>query len=178
MEKYQEYKISKDLRLRYMFKKATYDAIFMIIPLCILLALFMLGSDFASGIKLISKIYIGILWFLGGIFLFSLISFNVPFALRFGIGDNRFTKFYDDSKLHFLSRYTFRMMKRKSGENQSQKIYFNDLEKVEVKRNRIVIKGKNYNLFNGNGRIVIPNEVEDYDKIKKYILKDFKRLIA
>lgn len=167
----QEYKISKKLFWRYQLKKAIYDTLFMLIPLSILLVLIILGTNIDTGILLVTKIYWGILLLLAGIFFFSLISLNAPTALRFGIEKNRFTKYFSNVNLNFLNKLTFNKMAKRSGQKQFNSIYFDDVKSIHIKKNRIIIKSVMDNIFNANGKIIIPAEIENFELFKETILK-------
>jgi hypothetical protein len=166
----QEYKIDKKLLWRYILKKAIYDTLFMLIPLFIIFTLIIVGTNIDTGIRLVSKIRWGITIFLAGIFIFSLLSINTPKALRFGVESNRFTKYFSQEKLNFWNKYTFRKMERRTGQNQFNSIYFDDIKSINIGKFRIVIKSKKDNIFNPNGRIVVPCEIENFEHFKETIL--------
>ena len=165
-----EYKIDKGLLWRYLLKKAVYDTVFMLIPLFIIFTLIVLGSNLESGILLVSRIKWGILLFLLGIFIFSLLSFNAPLALRFSIGSNSLSKYFSDTRLNFLNKYTFKKMESRAGQKQHDYIYFDNIKSIDIGRFAIVIKSKNHNIFNPNGKIIVPSEIENFKNFKEALL--------
>ena len=165
----QEYKISKKLLWKYLLKKAIYDTFFMLIPLSILLILIILGTNVSTGILIVTKISWGIILFLVGLFFYSLISINAPSALIFGIENNRFTKSFSSSKLNFFNKLTFDKMQRRTGQKQFNFIYFDDVKSIKIGKNNIKIKSVHDNIFNANGKIIVPNEIENFDLFKETI---------
>ena len=112
--------------------------------------------------------------FIGGVlFLLSLGGSGILKSKRWVIEDDFVIEFLDEQNLGSFNEFALRRAERRHGQQNEKMIRSHQLDRVMFKKNKAVIRAKNYNFWNGNGGIEIPKEAINYDEIIKK-LKEFQ----
>ena len=94
---------------------------------------------------------------------------NYGKALYFYISPNKIEERVSEEKLSFANKIGNQRLKKKYGADVNKMIEVRNIANVDFSKDKICIYSKNNNWFTGNGKIVIPKEVKDYDKVYKKI---------
>ena len=171
------YKIREDKIGQYLLKKALGFAGTMILS-CVLLALFfgIVGGDISVSFKLIWGLKLGILGIASVGFVMALLMGSPSRATRYEITPSSIRRYLEHSEVGAFSQYSLNKAERKSGQKQSELIFHDEIASINLNRDKIVIKSKQYSMMNHNGRIDLPCEMEEYETIKEEMQSLKKRL--
>lgn len=163
------YQINPERLNQFMMKKALNDVGLFVIIIIVFALIMGISTEMKVAYILLAKGAPYILPFLGVIFLFSMISSGVPGATRYEIGDNFFGRFLQHGDINAFTQHSLNRLERRHGQKQFDKIYFNETKSVKFTKSKIIIKSERFNFWNGNGKIVIPCEVAEFEDIKRQI---------
>jgi hypothetical protein len=85
------------------------------------------------------------------------------------INDKAIIKTIDREKLSGLTSLSASYNNSKSGVELDCIIPYSKINYTSINQNKITIESDFYDIFNGNGKIIIPKEIEDYDTILDFI---------
>ena len=142
------------------------------------LGVFMLILVFTGGLeilKIVPKIAPFFLLIGCILFLFSLGGGGILKSKRWVIEDDFVIEYMEDKNLGSFNDFALKRAERKYGQQREKMIRAHQLDHIKFKRNKVVIRQKNYNFWNGNGGIEIPKEAIRYDEIVQK-LKAFQSL--
>lgn len=130
----------------------------------------LLGGDLTVGFILFWHFKVGAIMIAAVMGFIGLVSDSVPKATRYTIGEDYIASRLVHDEVGAFTQYNLNKMERRHGQNQSEMIFFNEIDSISLKRDKIVIKNRNYSMWNGNGRIILPCEMEEYDDVKKEMI--------
>ncbi|MEL6591541.1 MAG: hypothetical protein AAFQ68_15735 [Bacteroidota bacterium] len=91
---------------------------------------------------------------------------NIAQALAFEIGDTYLGRYLEKGNLNAANQYAVQRDQRRYGAQANQRFAIEQISRVEVSKKSIKLYTKDYQFMNGNGRIVIPAEVEGFEQLK------------
>ncbi|MEM1216307.1 MAG: hypothetical protein AAGJ82_11510 [Bacteroidota bacterium] len=95
-------------------------------------------------------------------------------STRFLLTDDTIASVLDNKELNGINQFGVARNRSRYGAEPNQVISFANISRVKITDKNIKIYGGNYSLFNGNGRIVIPKETENYEEL----LHVFKPMVS
>lgn len=129
----------------------------------LLLLLVIIGGDVS--IPFITHIGPGVPLFFGVFFLFSFFQQNIHLAKRFIIDANTIYQIQDAQATNLANDIILSRLERKSGQQRNQTIPVYNIKSISITKNKATIKSVDFNIWNANGRIQIPREVNDYEEV-------------
>jgi hypothetical protein len=138
----------------------------------ILLAFFILLSSLSNHREAFNKPFLGLLF----ISIFSCVS-TYYFAIKKAkayclcIGEETIKLNFDLQTIGFLGSIAAKRAERRYGTSLDQEIKWKNIDKVVYKKKHIKIYDYNYDFLNGNGKIIIPKYIVNFDKIEDCLLE-------
>lgn len=96
---------------------------------------------------------------------------NIARKTTFYISEERVSKKLATDELNYINQFAQARNESRYGVKANQSFPIKQIESTVIKENEIIIKNYDYNIFNGNGKIVIPKEMESFQTVKKFILE-------
>lgn len=103
------------------------------------------------------------------IFIFN--HLNMAESIYFSIGNGKIEESLSEKSLGFANKVGLERAKRRYNAEPNKTIHYSEISKIEFSEHKISIYSNSYNWFNGNGKIVIPCEINGYEKAYKAIEK-------
>ncbi len=96
---------------------------------------------------------------------------NFAKSIVYWVSNDEIARSFDHEKLNIGNKYGMAKEKRRFNAKPQQSISRSKISKIKFSQNGITIKSVNYNFFNGNGSIFIPEEIENYHQVKTILEK-------
>lgn len=96
---------------------------------------------------------------------------NIAQKTTFYISDQKVEQKIATSELNLVNQFAQARAKTRYGMKLNHSFPIHQIESTVIKPNEIIIKSYDYNLFNGNGKIIIPKEIDGFSMVKKFILE-------
>lgn len=100
---------------------------------------------------------------------------NIAEETVFYVSEKNVKKIVATGALNMMNQFANNRQEVRYGAKMSQQFPTHEIESTQIKANEIVIKSFDYNVFTGNGKIVIPKELENYLSVKEFILAHPKK---
>jgi hypothetical protein len=100
---------------------------------------------------------------------------NIASETTFKVTELKVEKIVSAVELNMANKFVQARNEARYGVKANQSFPINQIESTEIKPNEIVIKSYDYNFFNGNGKIIIPKELERFNDVKQLILEDAEK---
>ncbi|MCH2196058.1 hypothetical protein [Kordia sp.] len=105
------------------------------------------------------------------VYIFSFIQIrNIASKTFFNITETIVEKVVVKEELNWTNQFAQNRLEKKYGEKANRSFLTHEIETTKITPNDIIVKSYDYNLFNANGKIVIPKEINDFHKVKAFIL--------
>lgn len=164
-----EYQISENLRGKFALKKTLKMGIILIAISVILLVI--LSNALNEGHSIFNTSIPSMIGFLTivALIVWYFSNTNIASSYLFVIDDKEkaLIKTLKTENLSLTNQLGAKRAARKYGTKHHQIIYFSEVSSIEIKKAGIDIISKNYDLWNGNGKISIPEELENYQEVLK-----------
>lgn len=110
------------------------------------------------------------------IYLFSFNQIgNIAKKTTFFVTATKVEKLLATDELNYVNQFAHARNEDRYGAKTNQSFPLSEIESTVIKPHEIVIKSYDYNFFNGNGRIIIPKEINDFHTVKQFILENPKK---
>lgn len=96
---------------------------------------------------------------------------NFAKSVVYWVSNDQIAMTFDQNKLSSVSQFGMARNKSRFGTNAQQFIRTNEISSVKFSKSGIKIKSNDYNFFNGNGLIILPKEIENFENLEQQIEK-------
>ena len=111
-------------------------------------------------------------WFLIIVgYMFGMLWFrmnNLAKAMRFVVEGDQVSLVHSKADLNVINQFAQARNKSRYGMKPDKSIAYRNILSISINEDRIRIRDKDFNWLNSNGEIVIPEEVEGFEQLKKH----------
>lgn len=172
------YQIEKEKQSGFARRKTLRLVLILLVVQALILGFLLFGSNQGQSLlnagfiwpPIIISILFGIIWYNS--------NSNIAKSFVFGLDEENgtVTKTLKNENLNAQNQIGTTIAEAKHGTKQIQVITFDRMTAIDFKENEIVIDSLDYNFWNGNGKISVPKEIEDYESLKLKLKALNKRL--
>lgn len=158
-------------------KRETKKKLNIMIIIFIIILLIFIGINNITGISILNIIPIILLFVILILILAVTINHNtkdLAKSTEFLLKDDKICKKIKQENLSTLNKIGAYRNEAKYGAKINQSINKKDILHTIIKDHEIEIEAIDSNIINGNGYIIIPEEIDGFDDIKQYILANSK----
>lgn len=100
---------------------------------------------------------------------------NIAKKTTFFVTATKVEKLLAADELNYVNQFAHARNEARYGAKTNQSFPVSEIESTVIKPHEIVIKSYDYNIFNGNGKIIIPQEINDFHTVKQFISEHPKK---
>ncbi|WP_156169166.1 hypothetical protein [Kordia jejudonensis] len=94
---------------------------------------------------------------------------NIAQKTTFHISETKVEKLVANGELNLANQFVNARNEARYGAKTDQSFLVSEIESTIIKPTEIIIKSYDYNFFNSNGKIIIPQEIHDFQTVKDFI---------
>ncbi len=102
--------------------------------------------------------------------------YNYYKAMRFEVTSYHVAQLVSSDKLNVVNQIAAARNQSKYGSQHNHFIPISNITSIHISNQRIKIKSKNYNAWNGNGAVTIPAETEGFEELTAHFTQIKKQL--
>ncbi len=130
---------------------------------------FLMFFLFAGGIEVLTLI--GPVFLLIMPLIFGILFLTQPMHIKeqakvtmFIISENEVVRLMNINDMNALAKFGARRAQSRYGEKFNRFVNKVDFDTIDFKEDEVVVRSRNYNIFNESGEVVIPKEIKGYDE--------------
>lgn len=129
------------------------------------LLILVISQDLEATLKMIWAVKAYILGYLVFMFMLKFIGRSSVVNAKYLLTETHVMRGLFAEDLGTVTNYFHERAERKSGQKKVEIIPISNLQSIEIKKNYVKFKAFDYNMWNGNGLVKIPKEVQQYEEV-------------